>query len=113
MPLSRNIFTYAPKELSHSAFWAWVLDCTDAADNDLAGPRAVAHELLSALDVHEVGEPVDVDTEMLFGKRCRADIRVQFSEGRQLLIECKRSAPVRAQQIERYREELPTVHRSV
>jgi len=107
MALKRNIFAYAPKELSHSAFWAWVLDCLDAEEEDLAGPKAVAEGVTKALEVRETSDKVDVATEVTFGERCRADIRVRLGGGHELLIECKRSAPVRARQIDRYVKQSP------
>jgi hypothetical protein len=100
--LSHNLFAFAPKELSHSAFWAWLLEGLNSTEETLQRP---ARNLLRELGVEHSGGNVTVSTEHSFGDGCRADIAVSFEDGSNVFIECKRSSPVDENQISRYERE--------
>lgn len=99
-----NLFRFATKELSHSAFWAWIFQATDAEDEALEGPRAVGQSALRKLDVSPPTENVSVKTEVPFPSGDRPDLKIEFDDGNALFVELKRSAAFSEQQIERYRE---------
>lgn len=100
-PLRYNIFRFAKSELSHSAFWAWVLDCADASEGALGGPRKLARALLERLGVKEIRSPVEVRTEVKIAKGCRIDIQLRCP-GTLLVIENKVSAIPSESQLQRY-----------
>lgn len=99
-----NLFRFATKELSHSAFWAWVFQATDAKDEALEGPRAVGRRALRTLYAHPTNTNVSVKTEVPFPSGDRPDLKIELAEGNALFVELKRSASFSEQQIERYRE---------
>lgn len=107
-----NIFDFATSELSHSAFWAWVLRCTDlpADCGRLARPRALGRALLARVGIHGVVTPVVVKTEQPIDRRSRLDIewRDAGGQGQHLVVENKVSALVDRQQLKRYEASLPS-----
>jgi hypothetical protein len=102
MPLSHNLFAFAPKELSHSAFWAWVFEGLNTENERI---RDLARNLLQKLGAEYPGGCVAVSTEHSFGDGCRVDIAVSFEDQSHLFVECKRSAPVAEDQIIRYQQQ--------
>jgi len=57
MARTKNIFDYASKELSATAFWAWVLDAENADDATL---NAINADLRSKLALPQQARLVDV-----------------------------------------------------
>jgi hypothetical protein len=108
--LKHDIFRLAPRELSHSAFWGWVIQSADGPESviSLEGPRTIARSLLEALKIRWP-RSVWVRTEAPLGKDVgRVDILVSASEGRDpiLAIEHKVTAIPDAGQARRYKEGL-------
>jgi hypothetical protein len=103
-PLRYNLFRFAPKELSHSAFWAWIMQSLEAVQIPaLRGPRLVALGLLEAHGVPQLYPPIRVETERWLTKQDRLDIRITDANGTVVAIENKVLATPDAQQIARYR----------
>lgn len=105
--LHYNLFHFAPRELSHSAFWAWVLQCTDSEDPLLSAPKAVGLALLDATNTPRPLSEVKVETEVKLRKAGRLDVVVTVDEGRAtLVIENKVLSKPAVEQLDRYEEEL-------
>jgi len=108
MPLDirYNLFNFAPSELSHSAFWAWVLQCLDADSiSELAGPQRVASRFVNRTGgaASTLHFPVTVQTEVSYRKRKdRIDILVTDSSHTKIVIENKVKAIPSRSQLERY-----------
>lgn len=101
-----NLFEFAPGELSHSAFWAWVLQCTDSPDERHADPKALGLRLLRAIGAPEPGESIEVKTEVKISGRDRLDIWAKIDGHAVLAIENKVSAIPDGDQLERYKRTL-------
>lgn len=99
-----NVFRFAPRELSHTAFWAWLMQSIEAEDQPaLRGPRRVALRLLQAHGVPPLRPPIRVDTEKWLNRRDRLDIRVEDAAGTVVAIENKVLATPDPTQVDRYR----------
>jgi hypothetical protein len=108
-----NIFNFATSELSHSAYWAWILDCLNYPDEEFAAPREVAIGLLKQIGASDFAPPFVVDREVTLDAKSRVDICLtekrevdgEPTVGKKLLIENKVSdnAPWH-EQVERYRQ---------
>jgi PD-(D/E)XK nuclease superfamily protein len=105
--LRHNLFKFATKELSHSAFWAWVLESVDQANPEFKGPRELGRLLLERLGVP--GEPTSlvVETERsLRGGAGRADIWVNVDDRHIVVIENKTSSIPGPAQLAKYQTAL-------
>lgn len=102
--MAANLFKFAPRELSHSAFWAYCLDCLNEAPGDFEGPKRAARAMLKALKF-PLTTPVEVRTEFHLSTRARIDILACGSEGKILGIEHKVGAGASEDQLLRYQEE--------
>ena len=108
-----NIFDFASSELSHSGYWAWILDCLNYPDDEFAGPREVALGLLEQIGASDFAPPFSVEREVTLGPKSRVDICLtekreadgKLTVGKKLFIENKVSdnAPWH-EQVERYRQ---------
>jgi len=102
--LSSSLFTYAPRELSHSGYWAWVL----ASLHEQATPehqkiQATALAFLQRLDWEPALPLVAVRTEEILPEKAgRIDIYIEDSECRILLIENKVGARLGMEQLSAY-----------
>ena len=110
-----NLFNYANYELSHSAFWAWILQCAEEkAASQYPGPHRVGCRFLKKAGMGEVASPVSVEREVrLPGLRDRLDIRFSDAKGRILAVETKVSAIPDVDQANRYLRALGTAGRLV
>lgn len=108
-----NIFDFATSELSHSAYWAWILDCLDYPDDEFAAPRKVALGLLEQIGASDFAPPFVIEREVSLGPKSRVDICLtekreidgKLADGKKLFIEnkVKDTAPWR-DQVNRYSE---------
>jgi len=106
-PLQFNLFRFANRELSHSAFWAWMFQTLDAGGiPELQGPRRVILRLLELHHLPPLMPPVEVRREVKLNAADRLDIQVSDSVGTLIVIENKLSAIPDAAQVERYRSSL-------
>lgn len=104
MSYHSNLFEYAPRELSHSAFWAWVLDSLNTSSGEFSDVRALAQRLLDAADV-PIPDEINVTTESpLETGANRIDIHALLDGERELLIENKVSARPSVEQLTSYQE---------
>src|SRR5437588_12000164 len=104
--LKYNLFHLAPHEMSHSAFWGWVIQCVDSSAPDrLAEVKQLGERLLTQLRVPPLPPRFNVRTEVLLGKRKgRLDILVTDPSGKRILvIETKISADPDTLQLDKYR----------
>lgn len=112
-PDIQNLFAYAPKELSHSAFWAWVLNSLrHPRVSEYAGPQKIAKEMISKLTNGKFLPSVNhVITEqpLKYGAG-RADIYVTNKAGQVLVIEMKINRAVSNKQLDRYKKSLDRTH---
>ncbi|HEQ99137.1 MAG TPA: hypothetical protein ENO22_07335 [candidate division Zixibacteria bacterium] len=110
MNLGYNIFKYAAKEISHSAFWAWVLECTTSEDPAHKAPRDLGLAFLKKIGCDNFGKVKEVCTEhcpkglKIPGRKARFDIHVAFDSGKALVIENKVTAPMNKNQLKDYHE---------
>lgn len=111
-----SLFRFAPHEMSHSAFWAWMLNSLNATDPKfLLGPRRIAGRFLGRVGV-PLKAPINVTTERptktkLPAERGRFDLRLEDSEGIVLVIENKVTAIPGKNQLDRYLRDLgPKAH---
>lgn len=102
MASGTNLFDFAPRELSQSAFWAWVLQSTDPPqqDRDVA---ELGEELLRRVGAPIPQDSIEVETERPLGGAGRVDIYAEIDGKETLLIEHKVSASLQAGQLARYR----------
>jgi hypothetical protein len=100
--MHHNLFVFASRELSHSAYWAWVIESlVDGAPPEHVKVRPLARALLSALNLGEACNPTVVKTEHpLMGGQ--ADIYLEFGD-RRAVIENKVGAGFGKDQVQRYR----------
>jgi len=108
-PIDFNLFTFAKRELSHSAFWAWVLQslCPGCPPN-LEAIRPLAKNLLQRLGAANF-DVTEVRTEYCATgspKSGRMDVVAFGRERKVVLIEHKVGALPVHQQLERYRRAL-------
>ena len=108
-PLRFNLFErFAPSELSHSAFWAWVLqsvhpDCPD----DLKANQSIARAMMAEIGATRMGNKWKVTTEDYLGTgKGRVDILVVDENDQTVVLETKVSAVPREAQLEGYRAQL-------
>ena len=101
-----NLFNFAPSELSHSAFWAWVLQSLDANSiSELAGPQRIASKFVKRIGASEstLHFPVTVQTEVSYRKgKDRIDILVTDSSNTRIVIENKVKEIPNRSQLDRY-----------
>lgn len=112
--LKYNLFRLAPRELSHSAFWGWILQSLDAGEDPrFAGIQRVARRLLAHLRAPALAGTIHVRTEVpLPGKGAgRLDIQVH-DEHTVIGIENKVQALPDAAQVTRYKEALERTGKS-
>ena len=104
--LKYNLFSFATSELSHSAFWAWVLQNLDApGSREVDEIKVVARRLLECIKVEKDPQKVKVSTEhILPGRLGRADIHVMLDDRDEVIIETKVTATPNADQLETYRQ---------
>jgi hypothetical protein len=102
--LSYNLFQFANSELSHSAFWAWVLQCYESNASEHLAPRLLAGRFLRKIGISKFGPKIEVITEHCFpgNKKDRFDIFIKDGAGRALVIENKVQAIPDLEQIDRY-----------
>lgn len=107
-----SLFRFAPHEMSHSAFWAWILYTLNATNLEpLSGPRRIALRLLNKVGVPTLKVPIEVTPEKptkakLPGERGRYDIHVKDSQGTVLVIENKVTAIPSKDQLVRFLNDL-------
>lgn len=105
MGIGNNLFQFAPRELSQSAFWAWVLKSLDPDVEASSTVSDVGATLLRDLDVPVPQSSMEVDTEhSLGGNGGRVDIYAKIDGTTRVLIEHKVTAPIRGDQLSAYRE---------
>lgn len=105
--IRHNLFRFATSELSHSAFWAWILQSAEAADSQiLEGPREAGLRLLRALGLDNTPRSVEVKTEVPLPSSGRVDIRSVVDNTVLVVIENKVSALPYKEQLERYKHSL-------
>ncbi|MEA2031167.1 MAG: PD-(D/E)XK nuclease family protein [candidate division Zixibacteria bacterium] len=101
--ISNNFFDYAPRELTHSSFWAWVLVHSNMPNTD---EYKLANSFLNHVGIiNEVVKAVkrEVSVPMTKGKgKNRFDIVVFFESGNCLIIENKIKAGLNSNQLSRY-----------
>jgi hypothetical protein len=99
----QNIFTYATRELSHSAFWAWVLAHAAGHNSSYRSPTILARRLLEKMRAPLPETSIDVRTEKpLEGRVGRVDIWGLIDDEFEFVIENKKTASPRKKQIENY-----------
>lgn len=99
-----NLFEFAPRELSHSAFWAWVLDSLDSQEEDLRDVRDLGRELLQSVGASPPKVSIEVETEYsLPGEAGRVDIYATIDDSEALLIENKVSDRPSVDQLRAYK----------
>lgn len=104
MGVGNNLFQFAPRELSHSAFWAWVLQSTDPSLDAHSEVSELGETFLRDLDLPVPKTTIEVDTEhSLAGEGGRVDIHAEIDGATMLLLEHKVSAPIRGDQLAAYR----------
>jgi len=110
-----NLFNLASYELSHSAFWGWILQCAEEeAASQHPGPHRVGCRFLEKAGLGKVASPVSVEREVrLPGLRDRLDIRFSDAKGHVLAVETKVSAIPDVDQANRYLLALGTAGRLV
>lgn len=114
MPTGTNLFEFAPRELSQSAFWAWVLQSTDPAEENLVGVARVGEELLDRVEMRPPRNSIEVDTEhTLENDGGRPDIYAEIDGEVELLIEHKVSAGLRPEQLTNYEQSVDETVRCV
>jgi len=102
-----NFFRFATRELSHSAFWAWVLQAVDRSAPEFDGPKELGERLLETLDAPSSPSSIKVETERpLPANAGRADIWAEVGHTHVVVIENKMSAVPSPSQIERYQDAL-------
>lgn len=112
--LRHNLFRFATRELSHSAFWAWVLQSVDQGQPDMGGPERLGKRLLARLGAPSSPNAIQVQTERtLPHKAGRADIWATVDQEHIVVIENKRSSIPKRSQIERYRQALASESRTL
>lgn len=104
MSSGTNLFEFAPRELSQSAFWAWVVQSAEPGEKGLADVAPVGRQLLRRVGAPVPREGIEVSTERsLQGDAGRVDIHVQIDGRAKLLIEHKVSGALQPGQLKRYR----------
>jgi hypothetical protein len=104
--LKHNLFRFASSELSHSAFWAWVLQSLDApANRDLETAQELAEALLIEIGAPLPQTDIEVETEVSIADG-RLDIRAMIDGETLLIIENKTSISPNVEQLLGYQEEL-------
>lgn len=109
VPATNNFFDYAPRELTHSSYWAWVLGHSNMPDTD-EGKLALSflkHTRITGERIEEVKREVSVPTPTGNGTN-RFDIVVCFESGNCLIIENKIRAGLNEDQLSRY-ENIPSI----
>ena len=108
-----GFFKFARHEMSHSAFWAWVLNTVNSPAEAVAGPRRVGRRLLAECGCERLANQpfrVDVEVPVPGATHGRLDVLVKEDvepEGKPLLaIENKVEATPDPEQIRSYRESL-------
>lgn len=97
-----NLFRFATHESSHSAFWAWTFNATNAEQEKLQGPKGIGESAIRFLDTPIPNENVEVQTEVSLSTDPVPDLQIDFSDGHSLYLEIKKDAHFRTEQIERY-----------
>lgn len=104
MGVGNNLFQFAPRELSHSAFWAWVLQSTHPPLDAHSEVSQLGKTFLRDIDLPVPQATIEVKTEhSLPGEGGRVDIHAEIDGATKLLIENKVSAPIRGDQLAAYR----------
>lgn len=101
-----NLFQFANNEHSHSAFWAWILQSTDADSETLQGPKGVGQSVIRLLDGPIPPGSVNVKTREPLRIRNRPNLRVDFGDDHSLFIEVATEPGFDPSIIEGYRESL-------
>jgi len=101
-----NLFQFANNEHSHSAFWAWVLQASDAENGTLQGPKGVGQSAIRLLDGPIPPGPVNVETRDPLPVRNRPNLRVNFGDDHSLFVEVVTKPGFDLSIIEEYRESL-------
>ena len=107
--LIHNLFKYATSELSHSAYWAWIISSLQVPDQqDLAGPRRIAQRIFDYCNINKPDPPLEVDTEVQHDEapNSRIDVLVRSDDKPVVAIENKVQALISVDQVERYRDAL-------
>ncbi len=96
MSLDYNLFKFATKEVSRSAFWPWVLECTNSDNPVHKAPGELGLAFLKKIGCDKYGKVEFVKTE-LKSQECkgRFDIHVEFDSGKILVIENIGNLPLR------------------
>ena len=104
-----NLFEFAPHELSHSAFFAWLLE---HADPNAPGPpelRGIAKRILRKAKAPRLHGTLEVGTEHSSGS-FRFDIYIRDQKNQIVVIENKVSAIASKDQVQNYKIALPGAH---
>lgn len=100
--MKHNLFRQAPREMSNSAFWAWVLQSVDSDDQLLTDVRQLGEIVLADLGVGQFVVPVCARTEKRLGRSAQIDIHWADAGETVLLIENKVEAIPDLNQLERF-----------
>ena len=105
--LRNNLFSFATKELSHSAFWAWILQSVDTKGNSsLKIPRRIGRRFIKTIGYQEEIKSIEVEREVKVESGCRLDVVATINNRTLLVIENKVKARPRANQLEQYAKDL-------
>jgi len=104
MALGNNLFRFAPRELSQSAFWAWVLNSLDPSHDEREDVRAVGEALLERVGAGVPRTSIEVETEHTWGDAGRVDIHVDIDGEAEVVVEHKVTAPLRPHKLFAYQE---------
>ena len=107
-----NLFSYATSELSHSALWAWVLQCAESKSETYSIPRRVGeHFLKFVLDNPDLKiQKIDVNKEYTpkDQRDIRFDIYALINDSLLVVIENKVKAIPTKKQLNKYQSLLPS-----
>ena len=109
-----NFFRFATRELSHSAFWAWVLQAVGHGNSEFESPGLLGRRLLDRLGAPSSPTSIEVSTERTLPEKAgRADIWAAVDQEHVVIIENKRSSVPSRSQIDRYRNALARESRTL
>jgi len=101
-----NLFQFTTHESSHAAFWAWVLQATDAEGETLQAPRGVGQSAIRLLDGPIPPGSVNVESKEPLPVRNRPNLRVDFGDDHSLFVELTTKPGFDPSVIDGYREAL-------
>jgi hypothetical protein len=103
----KTLFHFATRELTHSAFWAWILNSTDPGTRSDPSPTRLGHALLERIGAASPSRTIEVTKEYALPHAGgRVDIHAEIDGRDVVLIENKVSALPDQSQLLRYSNRL-------